>query len=158
MKHILPDVFLTFLMELDPPTILHCIVHILKMIFAIFSISFWHSWPKICCCKSQKMAILVTVAARYDPLCRQKASKCRKKFLPWNRHFSGLVMGKKNLHFVHSGQSYGGSKSKVSKNDAKVPYLNADLGVGSCFGPLCGQKRSKSKIVFPPEPRLRWLD
>ena len=40
MKHILPDVFLTILMELDPPTILHCIVHILKMIFAIFRVSF----------------------------------------------------------------------------------------------------------------------
>ena len=65
---------------------------------------------------------------------------------------------KKNLHFVHSGQSYGGSKFNVLKNDAKVPNLNADLGLGSHFGPLCRQKRSKSQTFFPPEPWLRWLD
>ena len=40
MKQILPDVFLTILMELDPPTNLLCIVHIIKMIFAIYSVSF----------------------------------------------------------------------------------------------------------------------
>ena len=53
-------------------------------------------------------------------------------------------MGKKKLHFVHSSQSYGGSKSKVSKNVAKVPNLDADLELGSRFGPELGQKRSKS--------------
>ena len=40
MKWILPDIFLTILMELDPPTNLLCIVHIIKMIFAIYSVSF----------------------------------------------------------------------------------------------------------------------
>ena len=60
------------------------------------------------------------------------------------------MMGKKKLHFVHSGQSYGGSKSKVSKNGAKVPNLDADLELGSRFGPLRRQKRSKSpKKNFP---------
>ena len=34
------------------------------------------------------------------------------------------------------------------KNDAKVPYFEADLGVGSRFGPMRSQKRSKSKIWF----------
>ena len=34
------------------------------------------------------------------------------------------------------------------KNDAKVPYFEADLGVGSRFGPMRSQKRSKSKILF----------
>ena len=62
-------------------------------------------------------------------------------------------MGKKNVHFVHSGQSYGGSKFNVPKNVAKVPYFNADLGVGSCFGPQHEQKRSKSQICFPPQNR-----
>ena len=52
---------------------------------------------------------------------------------------------KKNLHFVHSSQSYGGSKSKVSKNGAKVPNFDADLELGSRFGPERGQKRSKSQ-------------
>ena len=45
-------------------------------------------------------------------------------------------MGKKKIHFVHSDQSYGGSKFNVPKNGAKVPNLNADLGVGSLFGTL----------------------
>jgi len=63
------------------------------------------------------------------------------------------VMGKKKLHFVHSGQSYGGSKSKVSKNGAKSTHFNADLGVGSRFGPERGQKRSKSQIFFFPQNR-----
>ena len=62
-------------------------------------------------------------------------------------------MGKKNLHFVHSDQSYGGSKFNVLKNDAKVPYFEVDLGVGSRFGPERGQKRSKSPIFFPPQNR-----
>ena len=54
MKQSLPDVFLTILMELDPPTILPCIVHIIKMIFTFYSVSFWPSWPKICCHKGSK--------------------------------------------------------------------------------------------------------
>ena len=59
-------------------------------------------------------------------------------------------MGKKKLHFVHSSQSYGGSKSKVSKNGAKVPNFEADLELGSRFGPDQGQKRSKfQKKNFP---------
>ena len=55
------------------------------------------------------------------------------------------MMVKKKLHFVHSGQSYGGSKFNVLKNGAKVPYFNADLGVGPRFGPQHKQKRSKSQ-------------
>ena len=53
-------------------------------------------------------------------------------------------MGKKNLHFVHSGQSYGGSKFNVPKNGAKLPHFGADLELGSRFGPQHEQKRSKS--------------
>ena len=59
-------------------------------------------------------------------------------------------MGKKNLHFVHSSQSYGGSKFNVLKNGAKVPNFNADLGVGSRFGLQHEQKRSKSQTFFSP--------
>ena len=46
-----------------------------------------------------------------------------------------------------------GSKSKVSKNGAKVPNLNADLGVGSCFGPLCRQKKVGIPNFFFPQNR-----
>ena len=61
--------------------------------------------------------------------------------------------GQKNLHFVHSDQSYGGSKFNVLKNDAKVPYFGADLGVGPRVGPLHRQKRSKSQNLFSPQNR-----
>ena len=54
MKRSLPDVFLTILMELDPPTILPCNVHIVRMIFTFYSVSFWPSWPEICCRKGSK--------------------------------------------------------------------------------------------------------
>ena len=47
----------------------------------------------------------------------------------------------------------GGSKSKVSKNGAKVPYFEADLGVGSGFGPLRRQKRLKSQKKNSPQNR-----
>jgi len=40
MKRSLPDVFLTILMELDPPTILPYNVHIMRMIFTFYSVSF----------------------------------------------------------------------------------------------------------------------
>ena len=53
---------------------------------------------------------------------------------------TGKKNGQKKLHFVHSGQSYGGSKLIVSKNDEKVSNFGADLGVGSHFGPLPGKK------------------
>ena len=58
------------------------------------------------------------------------------------------MMGKKNLHFVHSSQSYGCSNFNVLKNGAKVPNFGADLELGSRFGPERGQKRSKSQIFF----------
>ena len=54
IKQSLPDVFLTILMELEPPTILPCIVLIMRMIFTFYSVSFWPSWPKICCRKGSK--------------------------------------------------------------------------------------------------------
>jgi len=63
------------------------------------------------------------------------------------------VMGKKKLHFVHSSQSYGGSKFNVPKNDAKAAHFGADLELGSRFGPERGQKRSKSQIFFFPQNR-----
>ena len=53
-------------------------------------------------------------------------------------------MGKKKLHFVHSGQSFGGSKFNVLKNGAKLAYFGAYFGVGSCFGPL---RRQNNYIV-----------
>ena len=40
MKQSLPDNFLAILLELDPPTILSSIVHIMRMIFALYSVSF----------------------------------------------------------------------------------------------------------------------
>ena len=57
---------------------------------------------------------------------------------------------KKKLHFVHSSQSYGGSKFNVPKNCAKSTHFEADLELGSRFGPERGQKRSKSQIFFFP--------
>ena len=62
-------------------------------------------------------------------------------------------MGKKNLHFVHSGQSYRGSKFNVLKNCAKVPNFEADLGVGPRFGLLHRPKRSKSPPKKIPQNR-----
>ena len=69
------------------------------------------------------------------------------------------MMGKKELHFVHSSQSYGGSKSSIPKNVAKVPNLNADLVVGSRFGPLRRQKRLKSQIFdgLYDGPKKIWI-
>ena len=61
------------------------------------------------------------------------------------------MMGEKNYISLHSGQNYGGSKFNVLKNDAKVPNFEADMRVGSHFGLLCRQKRSKSKF-FSSEP------
>ena len=55
MKWSLPDVFLTNLMESDPPTILSCSFHIVRMIFAFYSVSFWPSWPEICRRKSSSI-------------------------------------------------------------------------------------------------------
>ena len=60
-------------------------------------------------------------------------------------------MATKRIRFGNSSQSYRASKSKVSKNGAKVPNLDADLRVGSRFGPLRGQNGSKSKKVFFPQ-------
>ena len=94
-----------------------------------------------------KRAILVTIW----PALQTKSIKIAKMSHPWNCHLTGLMKGKKKLHFVQSGQSYGVSNSKVSKNNAKVPNFNADLGVGSRFGSLCGQKRLESNF-FSPEP------
>jgi len=54
MKRSLPDIFLTILMDLDPPTILPCNVHIVRMIFTFYSVSFWPSWPEKCCRKGSK--------------------------------------------------------------------------------------------------------
>ena len=89
-----------------------------------------------------KTTILVTVAARYWVWC-QNGKNC---------HLGGLMMGKKTLHFVHSGQKLWGFKVKSIKNGAKSAYLDADFGVGSHFGLLHKQKRSKSKLFFSPEP------
>ena len=72
MKQSLPDAFLTILIELDPPTILPCIVHIVRMIFTFYSVSFW---PEICCCKGSNRQFWLTVAAWYGPLHGQKVSK-----------------------------------------------------------------------------------
>ena len=35
------------------------------------------------------------------------------------------------------------------KNDAKVPYFEADLGVGSRFGRYAGKKGRNPKFFFP---------
>ena len=79
---------------------------------------------------------------------RAKSLKMVKTFPPLEPSPGGLVMGKTKLYFVHSGQSYGGSKSNVSKNVVKVPNFGADLGVGSQFGLLRRQKRLKSIFFF----------
>ena len=47
------------------------------------------------------------------------------------------------LHFGSSSQSYEVSKIGVQLLEAKVPYFEANLGEGSRFCPLRGQKRSK---------------
>ena len=54
------------------------------------------------------------------------------------------------MHFGPSSQSYEASKLGVPLFGAKVPNFDGNMGVGSRFGPLRGQKRSKSKKVFFP--------
>ena len=71
-------------------------------------------------------------------------------FFPRNLTLLAWWWPQKELDFGHSSPSYRASKSKVSKNGAKVPNLDADLRVGSCFGLLRGQNGSKSKKVFFP--------
>ena len=75
----------------------------------------------------------------------------KKKFPPRNLTLLAWWWPQKELDFGHSSQSYRASKSKVSKNDAKVPNFGADLRVGSRFGPLRNQNGSKSKKVFFPQ-------
>ena len=88
-----------------------------------------------------------------QPAMRAKSVKMVKTISPLEPSSRWLGDGqKKNLHFVHSDQSYGGSKFNVPKNVAKVPNFNADFGVGSRFGPLRRQKRSKSQPFFSPRP------
>ena len=86
-------------------------------------------------------------------MARYTGKKCQngKNFFPPRTVISvAWWWAKKKLHFVHSSQSYGGSKSKVSKNGAKVPYFGADLELGSHFGLELRQKRSKSQKKFSP--------
>ena len=82
----------------------------------------------------------------------------KQRFPPWPITSLAWWWAPKNLHFVHSGQSYGGFKSKVSKNATKVENFKADLRVGLCVWPLCVQKRSKSKFPLPPRTKtlLAW--
>ena len=54
------------------------------------------------------------------------------------------------MHFDPYSQSYEASKIGVPLFEAKVPNFEANLRVGSRFGPLRRQKRSKSKKVFFP--------
>ena len=96
MKQSLPDVFLTILMESDPPTILPCIDFSLLQCLILTFLA--RDMPS----QRLKTAILVTVAVRY-----------------------GLL-----------------------RYDANVPYFNADLGVGSRFGPLRVQKRLMGQKIF----------
>ena len=94
-------------------------------------------------------------------MARYTGKKCQngKNFFPPRTVISvAWWWAKKKLHFVHSSQSYGGSKFNVPKNVAKSTHFNADLELGSRFGPERGQKRSKSQFFFPPELWLRWLD
>ena len=107
MKQSLPDIFLAILMESDPPTIVLCIVHIVRMIFSFYSVSFWPSpWNchLSCLVMGKKNCILSTLAkvmgssksnvsknvskvpyfetdlgvgSRFGPLCRLKRSKSK---------------------------------------------------------------------------------
>ena len=55
-------------------------------------------------------------------------------FFPLAPSLHRLGDGKKKLDFSFSSPSYRALKSKVSKNDAKVPHFEADLRVGSHAG------------------------
>ena len=61
MKQSIPDVFLTILMELDPPNILPCIVHIMRMIFAFYSVSLELPGPRYDVTKAQNSIVIVIV-------------------------------------------------------------------------------------------------
>ena len=61
------------------------------------------------------------------------------------------------MHFGLSSQSYDMSKIGEPLFGAKVAYFEANLRVGSQFCSLLGQKRSKSKSFFPPEPDFAGL-
>ena len=54
------------------------------------------------------------------------------------------------------GQSYGGSKSKLSKKYTKSLYFNAGLRVGSCLACYWSQKGRNT--IFVPEQWLHLLD
>ena len=62
-------------------------------------------------------------------------------------------MAKKKLDFSFSSPSYRALKSKVSKNDAKVPHFEADLRVGSRAGGklfcLSVRPRNSREFLFP---------
>ena len=60
-----------------------------------------------------KTAILVTVAALYGPLRRQKVSNGKTFFPPGTVTLLAWWRAHKKLHFIHTGQSYGGSKSNL---------------------------------------------
>ena len=114
MKWSLSDSFLTILMELDPPTILPCIVHIMRMIFTFYSVSFWPSWSKICFRKgSNQNGNFGDGSRTVWPATRAKSVKMSKTFSPLKPSLWWLGDGQKKLHFVHSAQSYGGSKFNV---------------------------------------------
>ena len=61
-KRSLPDVFLSILMESDPPTILPCIVHIMRMIFAFYS-DLVLTWPRYAVTKSHKWQFFLSILA-----------------------------------------------------------------------------------------------
>ena len=76
-------------------------------------------------------------------MARYTGKKCQngKNFSPPRTVISvAWWWAKKKWHFVHSSQSYGGSKFNVPKNDEKSTHFEADLELGSRFGPERGQK------------------
>ena len=68
------------------------------------------------------------------------------------------MMAKKRFAFGPSSKSYEASKIGIPLFGSKVSYFAANLRVGSRFGPLRGQKRSKlKKVFFPPKADLAGL-
>ena len=105
-----------------PPS---CIVHIMRMIFAFYSISFWPSWHEIWTCRGSKN-IIVDSSITVWPAIQNKNFKMVKS----------LVMGTKKFTFHQFWPKFQGCKVKTIKKWRKVPYFRADLRLGSHFGPI----------------------
>ena len=154
IKRSLPDVFLTILMELDPPTILPCIVHIMRMIFTFYSVSIWPSWSKICCRKGSGDGSRAVWPATWA-----KSVKMSKTFPPLEPSLRWLGDGQKKTTFRPLWPKLWGFKVHRIKKWCKSTKFWGRFGGRLTFWPATRAKKVEIQIFFwHPEPWLCWLD